>query len=204
MSKITRRETLTRGGQAMAAAAVLSALPSIAAAKEDAELFSCFEKCKQLENEYMAAINRYDETRIAVSRRFGGLPLREPPTKRMLTPGTPEHKAFLDEARAEHTLMEAAEKQRPGGLAEAEKQAGVPALKKKYDTTERAWLDALERLYDMPAYTPEGMILKLTIEWNDRIRRHWRAKGRAADVEFHPDATPSVLLDLERLAGQVS
>ena len=39
MSKITRRETLARGGQAVAAAAVLSTLPSIAHAN-DAELLS--------------------------------------------------------------------------------------------------------------------------------------------------------------------
>lgn len=48
MSKITRRNALARGGQAVAAAAVLSTLPSIADAKEDAELFALFEKCKQL------------------------------------------------------------------------------------------------------------------------------------------------------------
>ena len=40
MSKITRRNALARGGQAVAAAAVLSTLPTIAHAKEDAELLS--------------------------------------------------------------------------------------------------------------------------------------------------------------------
>ena len=40
MSKITRRETLARGGQVVAAAAVLSTLPSIAQAQEDAELLA--------------------------------------------------------------------------------------------------------------------------------------------------------------------
>ena len=86
--------------------------------------------------------------------------------------------------------------------AEAEKQAGIPALKKKDAATFKVWLAAQDRFFDMPAHTLEGMILKLTIEWNDRIWRHWRAKGRGADVEIHPDAPSSVLIDLERLADQ--
>ena len=40
MSKLSRRETLARGGQVIAAAAVLSTLPSIADATEDAGLLS--------------------------------------------------------------------------------------------------------------------------------------------------------------------
>ena len=164
MSKITRRETLARGGQAVAAVAVLTTLPSIAAAKEDAELFAQYERCRWLEKKYIAAINRYEEPYFAVRRR------------------PPELKG--------------------GALAEAMKQAGVPALEKKKDAAERAYLAAEDRFYDMPAHSPAGMILKLTYEWTDRMRRDWRAKGIAADVQFHPDAIPSVLLDIERLCGR--
>ena len=48
-----------------------------------------------------------------------------------------------------------------------------------------------------------GMILKIKIEWTDRMRRDWRTKGRAADVEISDEAVESVLMDLERLAGGV-
>ena len=125
----------------------------------------------------------------------------EPSTKR-LTLGTPEHKAFIAKAHYDSALIDAAEEQRPGVLAEAKKRAGVPALKKKYDTTLDSWLAALDRLYDTPAHTPAGMIVKLTIEWTDQMRRDWRAKGRAADVEIPDDAVESVLLDIERLSGR--
>ena len=40
MPKLSRRETLARGGQAVAAAAVLSTLPTIAHAEDDAKLLS--------------------------------------------------------------------------------------------------------------------------------------------------------------------
>ena len=43
MSKLSRRETLARGGQVVAAAAVLPFIPSIAQAQEDAELFALYD-----------------------------------------------------------------------------------------------------------------------------------------------------------------
>ena len=51
MSKLSRRETLARGGQVVAAAAVLPFLSTInpAHAKEDAELFALYEEWKRLE-----------------------------------------------------------------------------------------------------------------------------------------------------------
>ena len=204
MSKITRRETLTRGGQAIAVAAALPFISSInpAQAQEDAELFALYEECKQLENEHMAATNRYEVTSRAASRRFAGLPPYEPTTLKRLVLGTPEYEAFIHKALADSALIDAAEKQRPGGLAEAKKQAGVPALEKKYDANLDSWLTALDRLYDTPAHTPAGMILKLKIEWTDHMRRDWQAKGRAADVEIPDDAVESVLMDLERLSGR--
>ncbi len=201
MSKITRRETLARGGQAVAAAAVLSTLPSIAHAKEDAELFTFFEKCKRLENEYMAAVNKYDKAGFALRRQF---------------PKSPGHQTFLDsvakqrelnaqcaeEVRVQNACIKAAEDRRAAGLAKAEEQAGIPALKKKHEAAERSWTAAEDRFYGMPANTPEGMILKLTNEWTDGMRRDWRAKGIAADVQYHPAAISSVLLDIERLSGR--
>ncbi len=168
MSKITRRETLARGGQAVAAAAVLTTLPSIAQAKEDAELFALYEECRRLETEYIAAINRYEEPYFAVRRQFP---------------------RYLDGVK-------------PEGLAEAMKQAGVPALEKKKDAAERAWGDALDRFFDTRANTPQGMILKITVEWSDRTWRKGRAKGPAHRIDYHPDAIPSILVDLERLAAR--
>ena len=177
MSKLSRRETLAGGGRAIAVAAVLSTLPSIAHAKEDAELFALFGKCKQLEKEYIKAINGYEKVQIPVSRSFPEMPL-------------------YGESRREW------EREYRPSLNKALERAGVPALKKKHKATERAWLAAQDRFYDMPAHTPAGMILKLTNEWTEGQRRDWRAKGIAADVEYHPDATSSVLLDIERLAGR--
>ena len=202
MLKITRRETLAGGGKAVAAVVALPFLSTTnpAQAQEDAELFALHEKCKQLEKEYRVTINRYDETSFAVRRQF---------------PKPQEHQAFLDsvarqkelnaqcakEVHIQNACIEAAKEPRMDGLAEAEEQAGVSALKKKHEATTKAWFDAQDRFYDMPANTPEGMILKLTNEWTDGMRRDWRAKGIAADVEYHPAAISSVLLDIERLSG---
>ena len=60
MSKITRRETLTRGGQAVAAAAVLTALPSIADAKEDAEILRAEVEVMRLIDEINAGLHSPD------------------------------------------------------------------------------------------------------------------------------------------------
>ena len=70
MSKITRRNALARGGQAVAAAAVLSTLPSIAHAKEDAELFILYEEFKRLEKLEIAACKKADEAWVRVVRPF--------------------------------------------------------------------------------------------------------------------------------------
>ncbi len=60
MSKITRRETLARGGQAVAAAAVLVTLPSIADAKEDAEILRAEAEVMRLRNEINAGLHSLD------------------------------------------------------------------------------------------------------------------------------------------------
>ena len=167
----TRRDVLAHGGKAIAVAAALPFIPAInpAQAQEDAELFAQSEKCRQLEIEYMAAINRHDDVWLPIRQQFP---------------------RYLDGVK-------------PEGLAEAEKQAGVPALAKKQDAVCDDWLAALDRFYDMPAHTFEGMILKLTNEWTDSMWRAWRAKDVSEHFEFHPAAAPSVVMDLERLSGRV-
>ena len=133
-------------------------------------------------------------------------------------PKPQEHQAFLDsvarqkelnaqcakEVHIQNACIEATKEPRMDGLAEAEEQAGVSALKKKHEATTKAWYDAQDRFYDMPANTPEGMILKLTVEWSDRTWRTWRAKRTAHDIDYHPDTIPSILMDLERVAGRVA
>ena len=205
MPKLSRRETLARGGRAIAAAAVLSTLPSVAHTKEDAELFALYEKCKQLEKEYMAAINRYEKVWFPVRQRHeewwrSGGPIKRYSWCRGFSTRTDVKPQLIKEARAEADRIY--EEEWVAKLAKAGKRAGVPALKKKHEATERAWLDAVHRFYDMPAHTFEGMILKLTNEWTDRMWRAWRAKDGSEHFEIHPDATPSILMDLERLAGR--
>lgn len=162
--KTSRRDALAHGGKVIAAAAVLSTLPSIAHAKEDAELFALREKWSRLLREFGAAEARSSEAGFAVRDRF------------------PELKG--------------------DALAEAMKQAGVPALRKKERDAYDSWSDVERRIFAYRANTPQGMILKLTIDWTDRMRRDWPAKGLAADVQFLDEGTASVLLDLERLADQ--
>ena len=60
MSKITRRETLARGGQAVAAAAVLTTLPSIAHAKEDAEILRAENEVMRFIDEMNAGLHSVD------------------------------------------------------------------------------------------------------------------------------------------------
>ena len=60
MSKLSRRETLARGGQAVAAAAVLSTLPSIAHAKEDAEILRAENEVMRLIDEMNAGLHSVD------------------------------------------------------------------------------------------------------------------------------------------------
>ena len=68
--RTTRRNVLKGGGKAVAAVATLPFLSSIppAQAQEDAELFALYERCRQLEKEHMAALNRYEEVWFPVKR----------------------------------------------------------------------------------------------------------------------------------------
>ena len=204
MSKFTRRETLARGGQAVAAAAVLSTLPTIAHAEDDAELFALYDEYRRLEKDYGAAEARASEAAFAVRRAF-----REPPTLSDLleavdTPGSPERevfKAHCDDLMDAVNATKAVAKGRwDADLAKAEERAGVPALKKTEDAACDAWLGTLHRFLAMRAKTPAGMILKFRIGWCDVQEQSWQNKHSHRDVEFWDDAMASVLMDLERLA----
>ena len=99
MSKITRRETLARGGQAVAAAAVLSTLPAIAHAKEDAELLD-------LERRWYLAFARKRKWREAAWQAVDDLPpgQRYAPGSPFVL-GTPHTKELFNlEAQAEHEM----------------------------------------------------------------------------------------------------
>ena len=69
MSKLSRRETLARGGQVVAAAAVLSTLPTIAQAKEDAELFALYGEYRRLERGFETAQERLSAVSSPVHQR---------------------------------------------------------------------------------------------------------------------------------------
>ena len=60
MSKLTRRETLAGGGKVIAAAAVLVTLPSIADAKEDAEILRAEAEVMRLMGEINAGLHSPD------------------------------------------------------------------------------------------------------------------------------------------------
>ena len=60
MPKLSRRETLARGGQAVAAAAVLPFLPSVAAAKGDAELLRAESEHRRINDEINAGLHSPD------------------------------------------------------------------------------------------------------------------------------------------------
>ena len=77
MPKLSRRTALTHGGQVVAAAAVLTALPSIVHAKEDAALLD-------LERQWDLAVARYRKCREAKWKAVDDLP----PSQRWI-PDTP-------------------------------------------------------------------------------------------------------------------
>ena len=205
----TRRDVLTHGGKVIATVAVLPFLPSIAHAEDDAGLFAQYEKCRQLETEFMAATNRYEEVSFAVPRRFqkGKAPQmvsRWSFLKGLINQLTEQHIQRSDIQRIKDVADEICdiEKKWEADLAEAEERAGVPALKKKQDTACNAWEVVLNHFFTVRAHTPAGMILKFRIAWCDKQEREWQATHSHRDVEFWDDAMASVLMDLESLSGR--
>ncbi len=175
----TRRDVLKRSAQAVAAGAVLPFLPATAQAQEDGELFALFAKYKRLEK---VEIEATDKLHHAMSE------------------------AGINVSKLYWTKAELISRAYSGRAKELER-SGLLALEKKHKAAVNATKDALSRLYDARAHTPEGMILKLTIERADCGRRGWRAEGRPGrqqftGKEYFSQGPASVLMDIERLAGR--
>ncbi len=208
MSKLSRRDALAHGGRAVAAAAVLSTLPSIAHAEDDAGLCALYDEYRRLEKQYMAAEGKATHASVAVRKAFRAEPTLKTHWKAINTPGSPERVALIQApgrlAEAIDNVESAAKERWGADLAEAEKQAGVPALKKKQDAACNAWSTALDLFIATRAHTAPGMILKFRIAWCERQEREWQATHSHRDVEFWDDAMASVLIDLERLAGMAA
>lgn len=64
--------------------------------------------------------------------------------------------------------------------------------------------EQLEWFYRTPAHTTDGLILKLTGFWTQAMHREWDIGGWGAKVDFSPEATSAVLMDLEVWAGRRS
>lgn len=163
---INRRDAIKCGGKAVAVAAALPFLPSIAHAEGDAELFAQYEKCRRLERAYVDATEKADLASFAARGQFI---------------------VSLD-----------------GTLAEAEKQAGIPALYEKAKAAEAASMEAIADFYNIPAMTVRGTILKIQLAWSEEEVREFRAqaKGEADYYDFDDHVIGSILLDLERLSGR--
>ena len=176
MSKITRRQTLARGGQAVAAAAMLPVIPTIAlGAGQDAGLFARVEAFWAAHKE---AVGRY-EKRVAECTRIEALP--ECPAFRF--PGATRedflrHYAFLDE----HGI---------GALANASGEAWEREAR------------AVKLVFDIPAKTYQGVLAKLKIV---EEAYGTGAGDGDMNLESSQDLdTPwleSVIGDFERLAGR--
>ena len=177
MSKITRRETLARGGQAVAAAAVLSTLPSIAHAKEDAELLSRVEAFWLAHKEAVDCHERW----VAETERIEALP--ECPAFRY--PGATRedllrHHAFL----AEHGI---------GAFVDASGEA--------WEREDRA----VKLVFGIPAKTYQGVLAKLNIV--EEAYGTGGADGDANLESYQDLDAPwleNAIADFERLAGRRS
>ena len=181
MSRLSRRETLAGGGKAVAAAAVIPFLFSTnpAQAQEDAELFALFAKYKRLEKVETEASDRLHH---ALSE------------------------AGINVSKLFWTTAELISRAYSGRAKELER-SGLLALEKKHEAAVNATKDVLNRLYDAPALTAMGMVLKLAIDRADDTRRGWRAEGHAGrqrftGKEYFSQGPLSVFMDLERLAGR--
>lgn len=191
----TRRDALAHGGRIIATAAVLPFLPAIKPAQAqpvkistwlvttaDAELFALYAKYKRLEKVEAKASDRLHH---ALSE------------------------AGLNVSEVSESYLTAAEliRRRYSGRAKELERTGIPALEKKHEAAVNATKDALSRLYDVRANTPEGMILKLAIERADCDQRSWRAEGRpglqqSTGAEYFSQGPSSVFMDLERLLSE--
>ena len=132
---ITRREAMKHGGKAVAAAAVLSALPSIARAKEDAELLSRIEA-------FWAAHKGATDTNkkwLAEAERVEALPGCPP-----LTYPTPTEEDW----RRWRVFM---------------RSHGIDALADAANKANKRQGKAVKAAFDTPAKTCQGVLAKLKI-----------------------------------------
>lgn len=135
MSKLSRRETLACGGQAVAAAAVLTTLPSIAHAQEDAKLLSRIEAFWPT---HKAAVDCHEKW-VAETERIKALPECPPfvvPAKNR--EAFDRHNAFFKD----HGI---------GALAGASGEAWERQAR------------AVKLVFDTPAKTYQGVLAKLKI-----------------------------------------
>ena len=135
MPKLSRRETLARGGQAVAAAAVLSTLPSIAHAEEDAELLSRVEAFWPAHKEAVGCHERW----VAEHARVDALP-ECPPFR------------FPGATREDHLRYSAF-------LAEHGIDAFVDASGEAWERQGKA----VNAVFDISAKTYQGVLAKLKI-----------------------------------------
>ncbi len=176
--RTTRRNVLKAGVPAVAASAALPFLFSSppAQAQEDAELFALFAKYKRLEK---VEIEATDKLHHAMSE------------------------AGINVSKLYWTKAELISRAYSGRAKELER-SGLLALEKKHKAAVNATKDGVSRLYDARAHTPEGMILKLTIERTDSDRRSRRYEGRTGreqftGKEYFSQGPSSVEMDVERL-----
>jgi len=177
MSKITRRETLARGGQAVAAAAVLSTLPSIAHAEDDAKLLS---RVEGFWPAHKAAADCHERW-VAEKHRVEALPECPPfvvPVKNR--EAFERYNAFLKD----HGI---------GALAGASGEAWEREAR------------AVKLVFDTPAKTYQGVLAKLKIV--EVAYGTGNADGDAdleANQDLDAPWLESVIGDFERLAARAS
>lgn len=176
---ITRRDVLAHGGKAIAAAAVLPFLPSIAHAEDDAALFAQYEKCRRLDRAHLDALGKARLARFAVKKE-----------QRLKIGWSPNLLWTPDWTLKLHPQNESAD------LAEAEERAGIPALDEKAKAAGGATAEAWTVFFNMRARTPLGMALKIQMEWS-KVARLITPQAKSA-------APSSLLLDLERLSGRLA
>ena len=177
--KTTRRDALAHGGRIIATAAMLPFIPSLAYAKDDAELFAQHDKCFQLDWAHHNAIKKANLAYDAVRRQFP-----EAPSIKMIKWGRPDGTIVTKTISQQWDI----------DLAKAMRQAGVPAMEKNAKAAGEASMEAVAVFYSMRARTPLGMILKIQVAWSkERSLLKPQAKR---------EAPGSLLLDLESFSGR--
>ncbi len=217
--KISRRETLARGGQAIAVVAAFPVVASVAAssAEGDAHLEALDREYWKRSEEQNRAREDSDRASFAASEEnpdaFGpvsGCLLEACPSgidadyaeiqayyKGVLYPSNP---AYADqEARKIHTHL-SRHRAQIRGLWERHDCFAKLRRAKEADARESK---AFRRLMETPAQTPSGVLIKLRVVYLEDERREMAEE--AADPEnrnMEPIVFTSIFAHLERLAGR--